>query len=298
MKKLIVLAFLFCFSVNAYAQEPFPCDGSFYQVFGINGMSLAYNVETDISTVAPNNAGTSMNAFGYRVQDNLAYGIFTGTNELAQLGSDGTVNNLGVVTGLPLINYPAGAISDDGFLYVYRGTDPVFNMIFVIDIDAVSVVNVLNVPGPTFTTPDLTFNPIDNRFYAVAGGGAEVPDNNLIAIDRDTGVLEIVGPTNLADDTGFASMFSDDSGNVYGHDRDTGILYVFNTQTGQPTQIGQNIIQEEVMGGVDGFFCVANPGPIAKVVPTLSEWGLIAMVALLGVIGFIAIRRRTASAGA
>lgn len=94
---------------------------------------------------------------------------------------------------------------------------------------------------------------------------------------------------------GFASMFSDGSGNIYGHDRVVGILYVFNLATGNAIQIGQNIIIG-VGGGVDGFFCLANPGPLPKSVPTLSQWGLILMISALGIIGFIAIRRRTASA--
>jgi len=36
--------------------------------------------------------------------------------------------------------------------------------------------------------------------------------------------------------------------------------------------------------------------PRANEVPTLNEWGLIALVALLGIIGFIVIRRRKAAA--
>jgi hypothetical protein len=39
--------------------------------------------------------------------------------------------------------------------------------------------------------------------------------------------------------------------------------------------------------------CPCSPPPT---VPTLSEWGLISMIALLGIIGFIAIRRRNVSA--
>lgn len=36
--------------------------------------------------------------------------------------------------------------------------------------------------------------------------------------------------------------------------------------------------------------------PLAKNVPTLSEWGLIAMAGLLGTIGFMVIKRRKVTA--
>jgi IPTL-CTERM motif len=32
-------------------------------------------------------------------------------------------------------------------------------------------------------------------------------------------------------------------------------------------------------------------------VPTLSEWGMVAMVAVLGIVGVLALRKRLASAG-
>ena len=40
-----------------------------------------------------------------------------------------------------------------------------------------------------------------------------------------------------------------------------------------------------------GLVVVSTPTPV----PTLSEWGLIAMVAALGIIGAIALRKRLAS---
>jgi len=38
-----------------------------------------------------------------------------------------------------------------------------------------------------------------------------------------------------------------------------------------------------------------NEGP-PPIVPTLSQWGLIAMAGILGIVGFMVIRRRTATA--
>ncbi len=38
--------------------------------------------------------------------------------------------------------------------------------------------------------------------------------------------------------------------------------------------------------------CMEPPPPITTNVPTLSEWGLIAMAGILGIVGFMVIRRR------
>jgi len=49
---------------------------------------------------------------------------------------------------------------------------------------------------------------------------------------------------------------------------------------------------EEFLDGlVEGGICLI-PLAVARPIPTLSEWGLIAMVGLLGIAGFIALRRR------
>ena len=44
---------------------------------------------------------------------------------------------------------------------------------------------------------------------------------------------------------------------------------------------------------IDNLSCIGIPGPTN--VPTLSEWGLMAMAGILGMIGFMAIRRRAAA---
>lgn len=296
VKKVCALLVLLSFSYTAYSQPvPFPCDGSFYQVFGTQGQSLAYDVQTDTSTIAPNSAGRSINAFGFNPDDGLGYGIFTGSTRLAQLDALGNVVDLGLINGLPAGNYPAGTIAEDGLYYAYS---PNFlNTVYIININTVSVVGTLNIIGPTFATPDITFNPVDGRFYANTsnlGPPGTLNGGLLLAFDKDTGVLEIVGQNGLGPDGAFASMFSDASGNVYGQDRTDGGLYVFNTSIGTASQIGDTGINSMSVpkGGVDGFFCVVNPGPFAKFVPTLSEWGLIATAAILGIVSFIFIRRR------
>jgi len=55
---------------------------------------------------------------------------------------------------------------------------------------------------------------------------------------------------------------------------------------GGEVEIGQ-ICQGTVCTGIQ---------PLTTDVPTLSEWGLIAMTGILGIVGFMVIRRRKATA--
>ena len=297
MIRLIALAFLVCFSVNAYSQVPFPCNDDFYQIVGDNGQLLTYDLESDTVTFAPNNAGTTLNAAGIRIADGFAYGIFTDNGALARISLDGTVENLGPVAGLPADRYPTGDFANDGLLYVYsNGLNGNFNRIYAINVDTISVVRTIDIAGPFFSNPDMAFNPTNGLFYGVSSDnipGSQVPARQLIAIDVNAGTFEIIGPTNVPLGEIFASMYSDGAGNVYGSDRGgSGSFYRFDTDTGQATLLGTTV----GIGPADGFFCWTNPGPFSRAVPTLSQWGLIAMAGVLGIIGFMVMRRKRAVA--
>ncbi|MEM7008027.1 MAG: IPTL-CTERM sorting domain-containing protein [Thermodesulfobacteriota bacterium] len=304
--RIITLILLIGLTVESYAQIPIPfqCDNRFYQVFNTDGSTLAHNAFTGQTEVASFNAGRFINSVGYRSADNFAYGIIVGTPNLFRLGSNGAVEDLGPIANLEMINYPAGDFADDGLLYVYQQAFEAFpNIMYGIDVDIPAVVNVVMIDGPLFSTTDMTFNPVDGLFYAVSGGDAvpnddEIPADNLIAIDIIERTVAIVGPTNVSreeSNVNFASMFADSFGNVYGQDRFSGGLYKFDKATGNGKLIGSTPVVEGVLGGTDGFCCKESVLPKfahPRNVPTLSEWGLIATALMLGVIGFIVMRRR------
>ena len=53
--------------------------------------------------------------------------------------------------------------------------------------------------------------------------------------------------------------------------------------------------QSNFLFSIDNLEC-GTPQPIAQTIPTLSEWGLIAMAGVLGIIGLLAIRRKKVTA--
>jgi len=119
------------------------------------------------------------------------------------------------------------------------------------------------------------------------------PLGNLIAINTVLGTYEIIGLTGVPTDRAFASMWAEGSGLVYGAERNiAGEVYEFDTRTGVATLLGETVVS----GSQDGFFCHDNAGPFAKNVPTLSEWGLIAMAGILGIVGFMVMRRKKVTA--
>lgn len=296
--RLLVLALCISFSINAYSQEPFPCDDRFYQVVGFDGELSAYDLETDTFTFAPNNAGTRINAGGRNPADGFAYFISVDNNDLIRMGTDGSTVNLGSIAGLPMNNYSGGDFWRDGLLYVNpAGNGDIFNTFYGIDVDTATVDRVVVLQGLRISIPDMAYNPIDELMYAVTSSFSisEVPEGNLIAINLSVGTYQVIGPTDVPVDAGIASVFADGSGRIYGANRfDDALLYEFNIQTAESTAIGRSILLPQGSGPIDGFFCAQNPGPFppASTVPTLSEWGLIAMATLLGIVGFIVARRK------
>lgn len=70
---------------------------------------------------------------------------------------------------------------------------------------------------------------------------------------------------------------------------------------GQCVDTSEGPIACPVEDVVENAFCDRDSGlctliPIVSNIPTLSEWGLIAMAGILGIAGYIIIRRRKAAA--
>jgi IPTL-CTERM motif len=160
-------------------------------------------------------------------------------------------------------------------------------------------------------------------------------DPNLISINPDTGAGTVIGPTGFVDVAGNSLAISS-GGTLFGSGCCNPIenFYTINPQTGQGTLLSQVPPEDSLFNsfvfspftgellGTANFFPVTElrvvdpftglqtvigqlpdcadgleffefqPRPI----PTLSEWGLIAMAGVLGIIGLLAIRRRKLTA--
>ena len=83
---------------------------------------------------------------------------------------------------------------------------------------------------------------------------------------------------------------------------DGNFVYVTVQDTNNATVIrtSDNVIVDEVAVGLGpdsfGKFISTGPQPRVANVPTLSEWGLVAMASILGIVGLMVMRRRKASA--
>ena len=121
----------------------------------------------------------------------------------------------------------------------------------------------------------------DSTFFAINS-------DDLFTIDPDTGQGTFVAQVP----NGFAYSaldFHPVTGELYGVRKDgtESFLFILNPENGDVTEIGQ------LPDCSDGLvFAEAS----ARSIPTLSEWALIAMAGILGLVGYLAIRKRKAHA--
>jgi len=173
----------------------------------------------------------------------------------------------------------------------------------------------------------LAFDSNSNTLY-----GAEIVDDQLLRIDPNTGVATVVGEigfnaiSSLAFDhnanilyavdvafsdfklirispnTGQGSFIADlSSGNIGGltFDNETNTLFASDIENDQLISIDTNTGEINVIGNTGFNFVdsLASCNPrLPRDIPTLSEWGLIAMAGILGIVGFMVMRRRKATA--
>ncbi len=120
----------------------------------------------------------------------------------------------------------------------------------------------------------VTINPGTGVATEIPASVGNVPRRmNALAFNPDTGVL-------------FGSLRDDDG--VFGPE-DLAYLTTINTSNGITNIIGQSET------GLDALIFGPDPD-FTRPIPTLSEWGVIAMAGILGIAGFMVIRRRKVAA--
>lgn len=125
---------------------------------------------------------------------------------------------------------------------------------------------------------DCTIFYYDNVAHFPGGGAAPTWDMEVILYHQSNNIVYQIGSGNPEMGSGSTTGLQDFSPPT------TELTYACNT----PGSVPDNTA-----------VCIYHPSPnclVERAVPTLSEWGLIAMAGILGVIGLFAIRRRKAAA--
>ena len=206
------------------AQEPFICKGDFYLSLSQNGAnSTFYRVEVDAITnnitfnQLPNSGTDFINSLGYRVTDNLIYGLNPDTYRLYIIDANGNTyfqKQLALNSGS---FYTAADIRPSGDEMVIVGANGnVSNELVFVDLtdpDYSFTTIPLNYPdgGSIFTT-DIAFDPLSGLLW-----GFDAQNDRMITIDPETGNVDNTSfPTqNTAGAIG--ALFFDPFGNLFGY---------------------------------------------------------------------------------
>ncbi|MGH7848859.1 MAG: IPTL-CTERM sorting domain-containing protein, partial [Thermodesulfobacteriota bacterium] len=119
--------------------------------------------------------------------------------------------------------------------------------------------------------------------FGLGGDGT----NNLGCMDLITGAFEEIGPLNTVNVQDGGIDF-DLRGFLWGI-QDQGLIFIIHPSTGAASGV------TATLNGFEGL-AIDAPTCAPRIIPTMSEWGLILMAAVLGIVGFIVYRRKMAAA--
>lgn len=224
---------MLCFSIYAKAQVPFSCTGDFYSSltpgFGNSSLEkITFDANGNvIFTTINSNIGAQINAIGYRVTDNLIYGVHPTQEDLYRIDATGTATFLANLSSInSSYSYFAGDVTPDGnFLVIIgrstSGATSTSRNLVKIDLNsptyAQTSISLINAATGTLNTTaymsDIAFDPITGILY-----GYDNNNKRLVTIDMASGgINSTLYPTTTAWLLG--AMFFDASGELFGYGR-------------------------------------------------------------------------------
>ncbi len=237
---LVVFAWAFMGSTDAQAQSQpaFPgCTADTYLAQYSNTRLFSFDTSVNPFIVNPIGpaSGMTYNAIGFNPADNYIYALRS-TN-LLRIGSDGSVRDLGPISGLPSGSI-AGEFGPGGAYYVAQAWR----------------IYRINVNTRTATYKTLTQRVVAHDLAWHNGLLYTAANNNgpLRSIDPNTGTVTDIGNTGVSN-SGFGGMFGAPNG-VFGASNDGG-FYQFNLNTGKATLISDL----QGSGNNDGAKCPTAP---------------------------------------
>lgn len=152
--------------------------------------------------------------------------------------------------------------------------------------------------GPT-ASPRWLAVPVAGNLAYVVNPAVGVGNNALFSVNTLTGDRQIISdftnPAQGPTETNVQGIAIDGSGQVLVNGNNSDVLFRINRFTGFRTIVTN--YDDPQQGGIGGFgqgiIVATGTTPVtAMKIPTLSELGLIAMAGILGIVGFIMVRRR------
>lgn len=228
MKKAILAsgAMLLASVLPSFAQGPFNIEEKYYITASVASNSTAptqlYEGTLGSTTLTPIGTATvSYNASGFNPADNYIYGL--SRNNLVRIANDGSVTNLGQVTGITQhVNWAAATFLPNGDFIVRNFTSPA-ESVYRININT-RTATILS-SSLTARIGDLTYDKVTEKLFSVY-----TSTNELISIDPVTGSVTVIGNTTL--ETEVEGMFSDADGNIYAVASNN--IYSIDKATGAP----------------------------------------------------------------
>ncbi|WP_166653773.1 DUF6923 family protein, partial [Tahibacter aquaticus] len=224
-----------------------------------------FEVGTTTNPFTYNPLGTAVgalyNAIGYRAADGYIYAVESSApGGLVRVGSNGQVQNLGVIAGLPASGVNSGDVGSDGFFYVKPGNAT--SVIYRINVTALTATAInLHLAATPATPFGFAVSDISWTNGLLYGHGTTTSSptaqfGQLYAINPANGDVTLIGtPHPVPGSTaGFGAMIGATNG-VFGVINDApGGFYQFNTTTGIPTLLSA----APPSSGNDGAKCVSS----------------------------------------
>ncbi|MBC7884817.1 MAG: gliding motility-associated C-terminal domain-containing protein [Saprospiraceae bacterium] len=202
------------------AQIPFTCKGQYFlsltksgsKSSGLYVVKISKNGQNIYLDTISSGLGLVLNGMGYRITDNLIYGVDPSTGKLRKVGSDGVVVDLGVPLGLPTgPSYYAGDVTPDGkyLLLIGLGGTP---QIVKVDLDDPQYrCTFVPMQSKNVSIVDIAFDPFTGILY-----GHDYLNRRLVIVNPETGAVNInFVRQNQVDQLG--ALFFDSFGNLYGY---------------------------------------------------------------------------------
>lgn len=261
----MALRLVFCFITllvlrsELLAQVPFTCRGQYYLSLTRSGIpsSGLYEVKFTqngqsvfLDTISPS-IGLVLNAMGYRITDNLIYGMDPAQARLRKIGADGVAIDLGRPSGIPVGPlYYAGDVSPDGKYLLVIGLGGSANQIVKIDLeDPQYKCTFVPMQAQGVGIVDIAFDPFTGILY-----GHDLSNKRIVIVNPETGVVNSNFPVQPQVDQ-LGALFFDSFGNLFGYGAYGNLVQDKFVSVDKTTGIISLLAQGPVSSGQDGCAC-------------------------------------------